>query len=286
MKTKLQFVIQKIRGQKHPIRFILSRVLWHSGLCSLFTTTLPVGIKIRFYPTSASASFWADSSYSTNDANFINDLLTDGDTFIDVGANIGHLTLIGGKKVGYGNVIAIEPNPRIFSFLDKNIKLNDFNNIKTYNIALGETDAIANFLDNKSDEQNFLTKTGSIQVSVKCLDKIFQGDTVALLKIDTEGYELPVLKGALNTISKTEVILFESCQRHFDRYGYSTRDIIDFLTKNNFRVFQFLSERELQEVDHAHTSETCENLVAVQDVNIFKIRLNKEPRSYLVNMNP
>jgi FkbM family methyltransferase len=249
--------------------------LWHSGLCRIFTITLPSKVKIRFYPTSASASFWADSDYSTSDAFFIDNYLAEGDTFIDIGANIGHLTLTGAKKVGRGgHVIAIEPNPRIFDFLNKNIQLNHFHNIKTYNVALGERNTVSNFSDNKSDEQNSLTETGSIQVCIKRLDDLFNGDSVALLKIDTEGYELPVLRGALNTISKTGLIFFESYQKHFDRYGYTTGDVLKLLIKNNFRVFKFLSERELKEINQTYNSETCENLIAVRDIDFLRKRLD------------
>ena len=270
-----KYVISRVKTQKHPIRFLLSRILWYSGLCKMFVVNLSSGVKIRFYPTSTSTALWTDPfCFDSDGVNLIKDYLSAGDIFIDVGANIGHLTLTGAKKVGNsGQVISIEPHPRTFKFLNKNIDLNGFKNVKTYNLAIGDKNGELCFSDIRSDDQNFITEDGTVKVDIKRLDDLFFGKKVDLLKIDTEGYELFVLKGAANILSKTELVHLEIYQTNFERYGYYIKDIVDLLFKNNFKVFRFLSENELKEIDNNYLSEKCENLIAIKDVNSFREKM-------------
>lgn len=273
-RVDIKYIINRIKIQKDPIRFLLSRILWYSRLCKLFIIRLSQGVKIRFYPTSTSAALWTDSHcFDCEGVEFIWNYLSDGDTFIDVGANIGHLTLIGAKKVRQGQVISIEPHPEIFRFLNSNIKLNKFKNVRVYNLAIGDKNGKLNFSDIKSDDQNFITEDGSIKVDIKRLDDLFEGDKVDLLKIDVEGYELFVLLGALNVLSKTVAVYFESYKTNFERYNYHTSDILNLLKKYNFKIFKFVVDNKLVEIDCDYVSEKCENLVAIKNVNFFQQRL-------------
>ena len=266
----------KIKRKKRPIRFLLSRALWHSRLCYLFTIKFASGIKIRFFPTAGSSSFWIDPYSCIDEELFISSYLREGDTFIDVGANIGYITLTAAKKIGdSGKIISIEPHPRTFIFLNKNIKANAFMNIETYNLALGNEEGKISFSDSKSDEQNFITKSGIIDVSVKRLDELFNGPSVEFLKIDTEGYELFVLQGAKKTLTKTKTIFLEIFQSHFDRYNYKKKDLLRFLAEQEFKIFVFQSAKVLNEIDPNSEIdlEKFENIVATKDVSFLKSRL-------------
>ena len=267
-------MIKRIKNEKHPIKFLFSRILWKLGLCRLFIIRFPSGIKMRFYPTAGSASFWVDKMSSVDDGSFVEEYLSEGDTYIDIGANIGYLSLIAARKVGKtGKVISIEPHPKIYSFLNKNIKLNNFNNTETYNIAIGNEEGVLKFSDSKSDEQNFITKEGTIEVRIKKLDDVFLGNQVDFLKIDTEGYELFVLNGAKDTLLKTKLVFLESYQKQFDRYSYNLKDILDLLLTYNFRIFRLISAQEIEEVDSSYSTDGFENLVAVKDLNFLKSRI-------------
>ena len=268
--------INRIKRQKNIIKFLVSRILWHSGLCRLFTIEFNSRIKIRFYPTAGSASFWVEPYSCIDEELFITNYLQEGDTFIDVGANIGYITLTAAKKIGNaGQVISIEPHPKTFSFLKRNIAFNKFNNIKTYNVAIGNESGRVSFTNSKSDEQNFITKAGPVEVQIKKLDEIFQGEHVDFLKIDTEGYELFVLEGAQEVLKKVKVIYLEVYQVHFDRYNYDSKKILSFLTALNFKIYTFQSAKTLKEIDYS--SDTClnkfENIVAIKDIEFFKSRL-------------
>lgn len=265
----LKYIISRIKVQKKPIRFLLSRVLWYSGLCRIFVVKLSHGIKIRFYPTSTSTALWTNPySFDEIEVNFIWNYLMPGDTFIDVGANIGQLTLTGAKKVDKtGQVFSIEPHPSTFKFLNKNIKLNGFKNIKTYNLAIGDKNGKACFSNIRSDDQNFITDKGSIEIDVKKLDDLFLNKKIELLKIDTEGYELFVLNGALNLLKNTEAVYLEIYQTNFERYNYDIKKIVNLLLQNDFKVYRFLSQNKLEKIDSSYVSKECENLIAVKNNN-------------------
>ena len=120
------------------LKFLLSRFLRHTGLCSLFYIKQEKFI-IRFFPSSISTSLWFDKSYSEEDYKTIKKFIKKGATFVDVGANVGLLSLYAKTCVGKeGKVIAIEGNSKIFRFLKENIKINNF-----------EIDAYFNLIGNK-----------------------------------------------------------------------------------------------------------------------------------------
>ncbi|MFA5249249.1 MAG: FkbM family methyltransferase [Candidatus Paceibacterota bacterium] len=265
---------KKIGDQKDPVRFLFSRILWHSGLCRFFKIDLGQGLKLYFNPSALSATLWAESSADKGEESFLRNYLKNGDVFVDVGANIGLLTVIAAGAVGEeGKVVSIEPHPKIFGFLRKNIKLNNFSNVEAHNLAVGDKIGELLFSDHKSDEQNMVSTGGSIKVKAVLLDSLVSPDIkkIDLLKIDIEGYELFALKGASSLLARTDAICFESWDRHFGRYGYSPRDVFELLNKNGFRIFK-ISGNDLLEIGDDYTSKDCENLLAVKDPKTLKER--------------
>jgi hypothetical protein len=132
-----------IRNQQHPTKFLLSRLLMKTRLCSLFTIHQD-GFVLRFFPSAVSAQLWIDptakSTYSEFDITFMASYIKKGDTIIDVGANIGRITLAAACAVGHtGTVLAFEANPRIYRYLMGNLTLNRVNNVQAYNIAVGNS---------------------------------------------------------------------------------------------------------------------------------------------------
>ena len=125
-----------------------------------------------------------------------------GGCFVDVGANFGMWTNYVAKK-GF-EVYAFEPSPRPYKYLVKRA----LPNVHVYNIALGDKngEAILN-LHRMSVYDSVICKAKgfflgkTIRVSMKTLDS-FQFENVGLIKIDTEGYEFPVLLGAKETIER------------------------------------------------------------------------------------
>jgi FkbM family methyltransferase len=149
----------------------------------------------------------------------------EGDIVVDIGAYIGLYTIIASKRVGAnGKVIAIEADPSNFELLNRNIKVNQLTNIISLNNAvysketklklylpgeeLGHTTYNTVMSDRAKNEDKF------VEVSANTLDYLLQLKEITdvnWVKIDVEGAEFEVLKGAHNLLlnSRNIVILME-----------------------------------------------------------------------------
>jgi FkbM family methyltransferase len=138
-----------------------------------------------------------------------------GDTVVDIGAAFGLYTLHASKRVGInGRVISIEPDYQNFSLLNRNISVNNLGNVKSLQIP-----AYSNKMDLKL-YSNYTVKPERAGMYVHefqlvkgdTLDNILEEEgikNVNWLKIDVDGAEVEVLKGAFNTLSKNDLILFK-----------------------------------------------------------------------------
>jgi len=257
-------------SQRRPVHFLISRLLWRSGLCK-FLTIDRGEYKIRFFPTSLSAAYYADPEARNHDEQLIKDYLKEGDWVIDVGANIGTLTLASCSIVGdRGKVLSIEPHPRTFKFLEQNIHINGFTNAKAVNIAVGGQPGEVLLTDLRSDDQNRIISTGGIPTRIQTLDNLVpSGVKIDFLKVDTEGFELFVFQGGKYTLERCQCIYFESFEEHFVKYGYTTRDLLEYLKGKGFKVFRVDIPKLVPLSDINHVSYRCENLLAVKDIRDF-----------------
>jgi FkbM family methyltransferase len=248
----------KLQSQKEPLRFLASRLLWHSGLSHLFTFRCG-SYRLRFYPSACSATLWLDPDERLQDEKVLRTLLTEGDHVIDVGANIGALTLAAAGLVGpTGRVYSIEAHPRTYRYLVGNVRLNRARNVRAFSVACGRENGIVTFSDKTSDDQNAVCGEGLGVPLCRLDDLIPETQRIALLKIDVEGYEKFVLEGAMRLLPRVESIYFESYQRHFHAFGYRLQDINRYLRGFGFTIFR----RSGEKVTDDYESVQCENLLA------------------------
>ena len=126
---------------------------------------------------------------------------------IDIGANFGLWTLRYSRN--YKEVHAFEPNPYTFSVLKRNTRR--CKNVKLHCCGLGDREGVADFfVHTRPGRDGFLKKRydhkRTIRVPIKLLDDFnFDAD---LIKIDTEGYELPILMGAKKTLERKKPQLY------------------------------------------------------------------------------
>ena len=260
-----------LRKRKHPLKFLISRILLKSGLCKYFVIQKN-GFVLRFYPTALSAALWIDPSNRQADEIFFQRYLRPGDIVVDVGANIGSTALAASIIVGQkGQVFAIEAHPRIFRYLVENVKLNQVTNIFSYNVALGDKSGEIYFSDKKADDENaVLDHAGGIKVPVHRLDDLdINTAEITLLKIDVEGFEKYVLEGASKRLEKTKCVYFESWHQHLARYGDTEKDVFDLLMQQGFQIFKISTLDSLRAIPNDYISEQSENLVAVRDIDSF-----------------
>ena len=174
----------------------------------------------------------------------------EGDVVIDIGAHIGRYTIIGAKRVGTnGKVVAIEANPSNFEMLNRNIKLNQLTNIISLNNAVysketkiklylpGEELGHTTYNTVMSDRAKNVDKF--VEVSANTLDYFLQLKEITdvnWVKIDVEGAEFEVLKGATNVLSKSKDIALLIEIHNLSGGTNLYRPIIEFLNLYNFKI--------------------------------------------------
>jgi len=142
---------------------------------------------------------------------FVN-YLKEGMTVFDIGANVGYYTLLIAQKVGStGKVYAFEPIPETFARLQENIALNGFTNIVAVPAAVTDRDCTVRMSVEDSASSIFrASSANSIEVPTISLDS-FVGqhriERVDAIKMDVEGAELLVLRGADQVIRRYKPII-------------------------------------------------------------------------------
>jgi FkbM family methyltransferase len=161
-----------------------------------------------------------------------------GDIVIDVGAAFGFYTILASKRVGQqGRVVAIEPQPDSFEMLNKNIKLNKLVNIVTLNYAVSSKKTTLKLYSSYSTIQERAGESlqSYIEVSADTLDNLLRTvgiDKVNWIKIDVEGAEYEVLKGAKEILSTNKDISILVEIHGKDTYGPT----IELFKSNNFNI--------------------------------------------------
>jgi FkbM family methyltransferase len=198
-----------------------------------------------------------DGAYEPETIAFLSDHLTPGSIFVDVGANIGAFTVPAGRVVGEtGCVLAIEPSPRMFPYLSHNVSVNGLTNVSLQEGAIFDRDvpqlpfyeAPVEHFGMGALAPQFFTKP--IAVSARSLDSLLAEKGIRhvdVLKVDVEGFEAAVFRGAVKLLTgeAPPVIIFEFCdwaeervpeanigdaQRVLHEYGYSIWRMTDFAT--------------------------------------------------------
>ena len=195
-----------------------------------------------------------------------------GMTVLDVGANQGLYSLLFSQLVtATGKVHAFEPNHLLFESLQDNISLNNSQNIESYNIALGSTEAsmtLHSSLVNRGD--NRLSSRPRLfdceQVTVKRFDEVLPKLCVDFLKIDVQGWERHVfsgMEGLLNN-SKKLVILFEFSAQDLHRADSDPIELLNFLHDRGFLLFLLDLETAMtpQEIFKITTYKSYTNILA------------------------
>ncbi len=184
------------------------------------------------------------------------DILKPGDTFVDIGANIGLMSLHAAHILnGDGRVLSFEPMPDTFEILTANIALNRFDIVEAVHTAVGAERGTVAIHDNRAMNRGSASlirparSESSHSVSISRLDDLLleRGiDRIHCMKIDVEGWEFEVFKGAAHTLSGPDapVCIFE-CSAQHPTQGGTNRDIYRFLRSiNAYRLFRLARGKE------------------------------------------
>ena len=177
------------------------------------------------------------------ETHLIKRIATSDTVMIDAGAHIGYFTLIGAKYAG--RVYAFEPSHATFAYLERNIRLNPAlaAKVKLSECGLSDIEDVLRFYNSQShlwagslrplDIENSFFE----EVRVLKLDDALRDEEarVTLVKIDVEGAELDVLRGAIDTLARDKpVIVLELVQGHQARFGRTCGDVVAFLDQHGY----------------------------------------------------
>ena len=171
----------------------------------------------------------------------IRSLLQPGQTFVDVGANVGVMAFHAASVVGPGGrVIAFEPNPDNADVFQRGLLANGFQNVRLFTWAASD----AYRLISLSRASNAKVRRGEAPLQYDSVVQADRLDTflasqerVDLIKIDIEGYERPALEGLTETLARFRPhILCEFNPLCFGDLGYSLADMADYVFTLTDRV--------------------------------------------------
>jgi FkbM family methyltransferase len=158
--------------------------------------------------------------------------LKEGMVVYDVGAHWGYYTLVASRVVGdTGRVIAFEPNHENIQILRRNIQYNNIKNIECLEIAVGDLCGKVSFDPGADTGLGKISTAGKIQVECRTLDSLMDSlSKPQLIKIDVEGAEAAVIRGASRLIAEIRPVLFiemhgaqefAECHQILSLQGYS-----------------------------------------------------------------
>ena len=205
------------------------------------------------------------------------------DTFIDIGSNHGHYTLLASGIIG-NSTISIEPVKDTFSRLKSNIEINKLNNITLLNIGLSNTVGELRISNNKGSMNKILknqTNNNFETIKVTTLDKISENiHNLSIIKIDVEGYEKYILEGGFKTLkNKNLMVIIIELNEYTNYYDYNEMDIIEILKKFQFKPYRFLTKtKELIELKSKNDDSF--NTIFIRDIDKVREKINNKSISF------
>lgn len=179
----------------------------------------------------------------------IDKYVIEGSVAIDAGANFGSISIPISKKLGdSGKLYSFEMSKIMTERLKRNLQQNKCSNVEVINTALSETVGEEVFF--KEPELNENINFGDIRINKKnigsqikttTIDSLeIQGklqDRVSFIKVDCQGYDLKVMRGAKNIIQKYKpIVVFEWESEMSAMFGDTMEDVIKFFSELNYEV--------------------------------------------------
>ena len=196
----------------------------------------------------------------------------------DVGANQGFYTLYLSKQVIDGRVYAFEPDPTLFAALQENSRRNGAKNVTLFNAAVASQSAKLRLRSdglNRGDNRivpGQFSASGTIEVEATPLDLAIPDLKLDLLKVDVQGFELEVLRGAERLLQANAglVILIEFWPYGLRMAGSTPEELLDLMRNAGFSLFRLSHAGtwkpfNYREEDWKRPSRFC-NLIAARDL--------------------
>lgn len=212
--------------------------------------------------------------HALNELYCLRRLLEPEMVFVDVGANLGEFTTFAAKYLSQGRVISYEPVHGNFAVLKENVALNGFRNVRLFECGLGKTPGAREIYTADDVEQygswneglpslyrtDYRSKLlGSVRIEV--FDEQFAKlgcKRLDGMKIDVEGAELFVLKGAAKIIQKHRpFLIMELSKETYNAAGYTRREVVELLNSWGYCMYKIGRRGRCVEIDTSQLSDFC-----------------------------
>lgn len=237
-----------LRVPDHPGKRRLLRVMHEVGLRSRrpFACEMINGAWLAIRPEeglvvaeSVGWTCFTERVWDSHVEALLRTILRPGQTAIDVGANLGYFTAVMAQCVGAeGRVWAFEPVPETFELLKLCTSLNGYQHVTPVPVALGAADGSTEITYDRRHSGIATIHPDQVagetqRVPLRCLDALVAAGEVGrpdLMKVDVEGHELDVLRGARETILEAApTIVFELNERAARAAGWTLAELADLL---------------------------------------------------------
>jgi FkbM family methyltransferase len=259
------------------------------SLKNSFVGNLNETLLINFYKDSILSKL-IYTNFEQNEIVFLRKYLKPGDTFFDIGSNIGLFSLHAAQIVtNKGSIHAFEPTPNTFARLMENIELNRYQHIITAN-NIGISSNIGTLSLNIStdghDAWNTFAKQSEIcfekkiEIPVEKLDnylteKNISCKDIALIKIDVEGWEMEVIKGAKNLLieENAPVLMVEFTESNLFAAGTNCYEIYDLVVSYGYMWYTYDSKNNILHHDSKRIHYPYNNLIAIKNFDQAQERI-------------
>lgn len=226
---------------------------------------------------------WYCGLHEYREMAFVLHLLRAGDHFVDVGANVGSYTVLAAGGTG-ARVTAFEPIAPSFGHLERNVALNGLHS-RVRCLQVGASDRSGKLpFSTGLDTVNHVLAPGedvpAADIPVERVDDVLGDDTPVLIKIDVEGHEVAVVRGASRILSRSDVaaVIMET-NGSGSRYGITDDVLLTAMREMDFLPFRY------DPFKRALTpgSEANGNTIFVRDRDFVEARVKSAPLHRLVN---
>ena len=280
---KLRQRVREQRSARNAARLAERLAWWDAQPADGSSTTVELqhGVRMQIYFGGELSRFIFQGEFEGDERHFLNAFLRPGDTFVDIGANLGLFSLIAAHLVGpKGRVHAFEPCAKTFDRLRANVDLNGFQNVTLHSLALSDTaeqremvmavdgmDAW-NSLAKPYMGGNYTTETISTETWDTFAEANGLGTGVTLMKIDVEGWEAPVLAGARKMLSKPDapVLQVEFTDEAAKAAGHSCHEVYRMLEEYGYRLYRYDPHQRQLTHDPIRAEYPYMNLFAIKDL--------------------
>jgi FkbM family methyltransferase len=171
-------------------------------------------------------------------------VMSEGDVFYDIGAHEGYYALMVHSRFPHARIVAIEP---LANMLRRNIALNKATGIEVLAVALGDAEGSIAMTTHKRSS-NYVSPAARHRVPMETLDRLVaRGLPVPnILKMDVEGYEPIVLRGAARTVDRHRPMILLEINESLFRYQDTPDSVMNFFVNHSYRVFAQASDRLLE----------------------------------------